>query len=232
MMFILRYGRFRETFSGVGSYHNDVYTHTAQVTPMQDLVERAQRGDADALEVLMRQVHMWAYTYAYRFWRDVEYARDAAQEVCIRVWRALPRYRDRGHFRAWVFRIAYNYVRHQWRYERFRRWFPLLHVRAATRADPETRWMQRQDLQWLIRGLDRLTLRERTALILCVFHDMRYEEIARVMRCSLQQVKNYIFRGRQKLRRWWQEETHHASTVSQVSDAVDGSPRSEATGST
>ncbi len=190
-------------------------------------VERARTGDADALDRLMTEVYTTVYTYALQFWRDRDRAQDAAQEVCYRVLRALPRYRPEGHFRTWVLRIAFNYLRHQWRYERLRRWWPLAHVEAAEGPggpDPETQWQTDATLSWLMDGLRRLSPAERSALILRAFHGLPYEEIAAALGCSLQQVKNYLFRGRQKLRRRWMEENRYEDPVPSFSGRLDGSP--------
>jgi RNA polymerase sigma-70 factor (ECF subfamily) len=189
-------------------------------------VERVRTGDAEALDRLMTEVYTTVYTYALQFWRDVDRAQDATQEICYRVLRALPKYRPEGRFRTWVLRIAFNYLRHQWRYERLRRWWPLARAEGAEDArelDPETRWETDATLTWLMEGLRQLSPAERSALILRAFHGLPYEDIAAALGCSLQQVKNYLFRGRQKLRRRWMEAHPHENPVPSLSGRLDGS---------
>ena len=187
-------------------------------------VERARAGDVQALDHLMTTVYTLAYRSALQFWNDVDRAEDTAQDVCVRVLRALPRYRPQGQFRAWILQITFNVLRHQWRYERVRRWFHRISPNAFGGRSPEDQAMDQNEFQWLIRGLQHLSVNERMALILRAFHDLHYGEIAQVMGCSLQQVKNYIFRARQKLRRRWAQEVGYGKDVPSVSDAMDGSP--------
>lgn len=84
-------------------------------TPMRDLAAAARDGDAAATSELMAAVHQLAVRYARgklgRFPAAVDAAADAAQEVCVAVLTALPRYADRGApFEAFVYRIAANKV--------------------------------------------------------------------------------------------------------------------------
>ena len=174
-----------------------------------ELVERALRQDPEAVEALMEQVYRAVFGYCYHFWQDRDRAEDSAQEIVVRVYRHLPKYRRSGSFPAWVFRIAFNYVRQRYRYEKLRRWLPLHRETEATVSnpgDPEQAALVRERLGWLARGLLTLHEKERTALILRGAHQLSYEEIARAMNCSLAQVKNYLFRGRKRLQQRWAQQ--------------------------
>nr|WP_279672603.1 RNA polymerase sigma factor ShbA [Flexivirga meconopsidis] len=86
----------------------------AQV-PLRALAAAARDGDQAATDALMAAVHQLAERYARgklgRFPAAVDAAADAAQEVCVAVLTALPRYADRGApFEAFVYRIAANKV--------------------------------------------------------------------------------------------------------------------------
>ncbi|WP_425483550.1 sigma factor [Flexivirga aerilata] len=83
--------------------------------PLRVLAAAARDGDEAATDQLMAAVHQLAERYARgklgRFPAAVDAAADAAQEVCVAVLTALPRYADRGApFEAFVYRIAANKV--------------------------------------------------------------------------------------------------------------------------
>lgn len=84
-------------------------------TPLRDLVTQARLGDDVATNDLMAAVHQLSLRYARarlgRFAAATDVAADVAQEVCVAVLVALPRYTDRGlPFEAFVYRIAANKV--------------------------------------------------------------------------------------------------------------------------
>ena len=76
-----------------------------------EIVRRVRSGDVDAFAVLVDRYHAGCYRYALRMLLEADEAEDAVQESFIRAYRALPRYRDEGHFREWLFRILLNRCR-------------------------------------------------------------------------------------------------------------------------
>ena len=169
------------------------------------LIERAQDGDSEALDHLMRAYYPMIFRYCYHFWRDRVRAEDDAQEIVLRILKHLHRYQSEGSFKAWVFRIAFNHVRQRYRYEKLRRWLPLGRIREPENpaSDPAYAMELNERFKWLAEGLAELNERERTAILLRALQGLSYQEIAQVMNCGLQQVKNYLFRGRKALQRRW-----------------------------
>ncbi len=72
---------------------------------MEDLVERARRGDRDAFAALVQQTSDRLYAIAIRILRDGHLAEDALQGALISAWRQLPSLRDPARFEAWLRRI-------------------------------------------------------------------------------------------------------------------------------
>ncbi len=70
------------------------------------LVERAQGGDADAYEALVRASTRRLYLTAYRIVRDADAAEDATQQALVAAWRELPSLRDPDRFEAWTYRLV------------------------------------------------------------------------------------------------------------------------------
>ncbi len=74
--------------------------------PMADLVARAQVGDSDALTQLILQTEQRVYNLAYRILENRQEAEDMAQEIYLKVWRALPNFRGEAKFTTWLHAIA------------------------------------------------------------------------------------------------------------------------------
>jgi RNA polymerase sigma-70 factor, ECF subfamily len=70
------------------------------------LVERAQRGDMDAYEALVRASTPRLYLTAYRIVRDADAAEDATQQALVAAWRDLRSLRDPDRFEAWTYRLV------------------------------------------------------------------------------------------------------------------------------
>jgi RNA polymerase sigma-70 factor (ECF subfamily) len=71
-----------------------------------EVVERAQRGDAQAFEALVNESGHRLYAIAYRILRDIDRAEDALQEALIQIWDDLPKLRDPERFDAWAYRLV------------------------------------------------------------------------------------------------------------------------------
>jgi RNA polymerase sigma-70 factor, ECF subfamily len=72
----------------------------------RDLVERAQRGDQEAFEGLVRMSANRLFAIAYRITRDHHRAEDAVQQTLVTIWDELPRLRDPDRFDAWTYRVV------------------------------------------------------------------------------------------------------------------------------
>lgn len=81
---------------------------SAIADPMADLVSRAQLGEGEALAQIIRQTEQSVYNLAYRILQNRQEAEDLAQEIYLRVWRALPGFRGESKFTTWLHVIATN----------------------------------------------------------------------------------------------------------------------------
>lgn len=143
------------------------------------------------------------YTMAYRLTGDVDDANDLAQDVFVRVYRNLDKYRP-GTFEGWLYRITKNLF-----LDRVRR-----HRRVRMEPLPEEEWRQPEDAEpgpaehaerGLLRGdieraITRLPPTFRTAVVMCDVQGLSYEEIARATGWPLGTVRSRIHRGRRLLR--------------------------------
>jgi DNA-directed RNA polymerase specialized sigma24 family protein len=76
----------------------------------EELVSKAQAGDTDALERLVRRHQPWVFNIALRMIWHRETAEDATQEILIKVVTKLSTFRGQSQFRTWLYRIAVNHL--------------------------------------------------------------------------------------------------------------------------
>jgi RNA polymerase sigma-70 factor (ECF subfamily) len=172
------------------------------------LVEAAAGGDRDAFDELVRRYQGVIVGLARSLTAGNVDAEDIAQEVFVRAWRSLPRFRGESTFRTWLHRIAINVVRsHHGRLARLRRLFQLPSSDRSAEVDQIEAAPDRQDLEehLLLRdAIDRAlaTLPEelRLAVVLRDVQGLDYREIADTLGVPLGTVESRIFRGRQRLR--------------------------------
>ena len=83
----------------------------------QRLIQRIQQGDRDALNSLIKEYYQSVFAYFYRNTRDYHKSNDLTQDVFIKVVSGIDKYDNRGRFKAWLFTVACNVLRNQWRHD-------------------------------------------------------------------------------------------------------------------
>jgi len=162
-----------------------------------DLVSRAQAGQLDAFEELVRRHRLATYRVALRMLGDQSDAEDATQDAFVQAWRNLGGFRADAAFPTWMYRIVTNRCLNMLRARR--RTEPLPDDREAPASRPdriaEARW-QVQDLKLAIL---RLTPEQRAPLVLRELQGCSYEEIAEALDVSISAVKSRLHRARLEL---------------------------------
>jgi len=170
-----------------------------------DLLPRCRRGDETAWRELVAHHTRKVFALAYRFTGRVDEAEDLTQEVFVKVYQTLDRYREAdGSFVGWLMTVARNraidhYRRH--REERRRRSEDpqLLEAMPARGEHPIARLEREQRAQLVHRGLRALPSELRLPLILCDLEGRPYEEIASTLGIPLGTVKSRLNRARLEL---------------------------------
>jgi RNA polymerase sigma-70 factor, ECF subfamily len=174
----------------------------------QQLVERAQRGDKHAFELLVVKYQRRLQRLISRFVRDAAEAEDVTQEAFIKAYRALPGFRGDSAFYTWLYRIGINTAKN---------YLVALGRRAPTSSQfdfgegedcdevellqdvsaPENELMSKQVAGVVNASLSQLPDDLRTALTLREIEGLSYEEISEVMDCPIGTVRSRIFRARE-----------------------------------
>ena len=176
----------------------------------QQLVERAQRGDKRAFELLVMKYQRKLGRLLSRMVRDPGEVEDVTQEAFIKAYRALPNFRGESAFYTWLYRIAINTAKN---------YLVALGRRAPTTtefdnedaesfddaealrdtATPENELMGREVAAAVNKAVDSLPEDLRTAITLREIEGLSYEEIAGVMNCPIGTVRSRIFRARESI---------------------------------
>lgn len=171
------------------------------------LVERTQKGDLRAFDLLVLKYQSRVMHVVMRFIRDADEAEDVAQEAFIKAFSAINNFRGDSAFYTWLFRIATNAAKNHL-VARGRR-TPVLDVdiddamlqaeneRLVEDESPQAA-LETQELEAVIKqAVQELPEDLQTALCLREFDGLSYEDIAVIMNCPIGTVRSRIFRGRE-----------------------------------
>jgi len=176
----------------------------------QQLVERAQRGDKKAFELLVSKYQRKLARLLSRFIRDATEVEDVTQEAFIKAYRALPAFRGDSAFYTWLYRIGINTAKN---------YLVAMGRRAPTTTDidseeaegfedgdqlrdlntPENELASRQIAETVNQTLGELPEELRTAITLREIEGLSYEDIANIMNCPIGTVRSRIFRAREAI---------------------------------
>jgi len=172
----------------------------------QALVERVQKGDKKAFDVLVLKYQNKIIQLVNRYVHDPEEARDVAQDAFIKAYKAVGRFRGDSAFYTWLYRIAINTAKNH--LVAGGRRPPNIDIDAQDAeqydgamglkeyATPE-RLLLKDEIEALIaKAIDELPDDLRTAIILRELEGLSYEEIAQTMDCPIGTVRSRIFRAR------------------------------------
>ena len=162
-----------------------------------ELVRAFKRGDAAAFDAIVRRFQDRVFRLACVSLHDRQHAADAAQEVFLRAFKGLRRFRFRSAPFTWLYRCTKN-VCHE--FNRRRPVDTLLDEPADTAAAPHQQH-ESDDAAARVRELVRvLPERQREVVILRIFEDLSVAETARAMRCREGTVKALLYKATQRLK--------------------------------
>lgn len=178
-------------------------------TSLALLIERAAGGDMAAFEQVMSQCEQRVLRLTWRMLGNEADARDATQEVFLRVYKYLGRFKQDQPFFAWVYRITLNVCRDM---SKKRRQYSSHFTSIETadfeavlevpdqQADAERTLIREQERELIMRAIAILPEKERAAILLRDLEGLRTDEVARIMRSSSTTVRSQISSARQKIK--------------------------------
>jgi RNA polymerase sigma-70 factor, ECF subfamily len=178
--------------------------------PSEDLMARIAKGDNDAFEILVNRHQASVLNLIYRFIGNRTQAKDLAQEVFIRVWQAAKTYKPEAKFTTWIYRIATNVCFNELKSARRRRWFQFRRSNEDNEGSIEETFsdgsptaedllLEKERSRQISDALQSLPDNQRMALVLRRYDDLSYEEIARILNCSVSAVESLLVRAKRTL---------------------------------
>ena len=176
----------------------------------EELMARIAKGDNDAFETLVNRHQTSILNLIYRFIGDRTQAKDLAQEVFIRVWRAAKTYKPDAKFTTWLYRITANLCFNELKSARRRRWFQFRRSNEDNEGGIEETFsdgsptaedllLEKERSRQISDVLQSLPDNQRMALVLRRYDDLSYEEIARILNCSVSAVESLLVRAKRTL---------------------------------
>jgi len=181
-------------------------------TSDEDLMVRCRNGDMSAFELIVMRYKDPIINYIYRSISDYQRAEDLAQETFIRVLKSAKGYEPKCQFKNWIYLIATNLCRNEVRNRR-RRNTTFLDDLVAEDEDvnysavlrdvshlPDELCEKKERQLVIQQTLNRLPENQRLALNLVTYQNLRYDEIAEILNCSVSAIKSLIHRARQNMK--------------------------------
>jgi RNA polymerase sigma-70 factor (ECF subfamily) len=174
------------------------------------LIARCVAGEESACADLVAAHQRTVFNLAFHLLGDRDEALDLSQEVFLRVFRTLARFRGQSALRTWIYRIVVNQARNRQRWWRRRRRADLVSlddhlqrcgdVEATSEVLPDRLLASKETAARIWSAMERLPFDQRTALVLREIDGLRYEEIAFSLDVAVGTVKSRLTRARQALR--------------------------------
>ncbi len=186
--------------------HSDIdNTQELDSTQEREIVLRCQKGDADAMGILIIEYQHWVYNIAYGILGHHQDAEDVAQDAFLSAWENIGNFQFRSRFSTWLYRIVKNKcLNHIDQYQRRKTdpteiddsqpWVPLDTV------TPEEEALRNEEKNIVHAALAKLKDTHREILVLRELRDLPYEEIAEILGCTLGRVKSRLHEARKALK--------------------------------
>jgi len=175
----------------------------------QALVERVQKGDKKAFDLLVLKYQLRLAKLIARFVRNPDDVQDVAQETFIKAYRALANFRGDSAFYTWIYRIAINTAKNHLVASARKSPANSIDVQDAEKYDasdwlkeyatPERQALANEIQVTVGKAVDELPSDLREAITLRELEGLSYEDIAEIMDCPIGTVRSRIFRAREAI---------------------------------
>lgn len=179
------------------------------------LVRAFQAGNKASFDELVLRYKDRLFNLCFRFLGDYQEANDSAQEVFVKIYRSLKRFRLESAFSTWLYRIAVNTCKNKLRSSEYRRKKKMVHLDNPGTVEGKTHVLEMRDdtqspllelerkerLNLIRRAIDSLPPAQKMVVVLRDLEELSYEDIANITGYSLGTVKSRLSRARLDLRK-------------------------------
>ena len=177
-----------------------------------EIIELILQGDREKFRILVDQYQQMVFRTCMGFLHHKEDAEDLTQEVFIRAYQSLSRFKGDAAFSTWLYRIAVNASLNKVRkssknliLQHLDKLFGGEEVKevplpASDTENPENILIQKEHVEWVRKALDSLPENQRTAIVLSKYDDLSQKEIASIMNTTEGAVESLLQRAKKNLR--------------------------------
>lgn len=180
-----------------------------------ELVENVKSGDRRAFSELVKRHQRSVLRLSLRFVKDMDTAEDVTQEAFIKAYEKLNSFEGRASFKSWLFQIAVNTARNKIR-ETKRNTVDIDDVQLAVDAEAESTLVHTAVADILHQEVEKLPFKQKTALVLRVYEDLSFNEIADIMQCPYDTAKANYRHALMKLRQNFEQQAELKNWTEEV----------------
>ncbi|XOJ01590.1 RNA polymerase sigma factor [Paenibacillus polymyxa] len=166
-------------------------------------IKRVQAGETQEYVYIVQKYQKQIFMYCWRLISNKQEAEDAVQDVLVKAYEKIDAYKPEVNFSAWLYKIAYHHCINIIRRKKMQqKWKFRLMVQDQTAISPAEMLDNQLFNEPLSRALEKLNVVERNLLILRVFEEKSFVEIAEILNKSPDAVKKKFARTKIKLKKW------------------------------
>ncbi len=170
------------------------------------LIDEVRGGQRASFSELVKRHQRGLLRLSMRFMKDLDISQDVVQEAFIKAFEKLHLFEGRASFKSWLYQIAVNTARNKLRESRYD-YSNIDDVQLSVSATAEKGLVHSAVSEIIQEQVDRLPFKQKTALVLRVYEDMSFAEIAEVMECPYDTAKANYRHALMKLREAFEHQT-------------------------
>lgn len=171
-----------------------------------DLMLRVKNGDDGAFSQLIKRYYNKILNYVYKYTNNRESSEDLTQEIFMRVYKSANNYEPEAKFSTWLYKIATNLCLTEVTSKSRKKSASLDEIQENIGSLEDIKSIDQLDVRYRVEiksiihnTMEELSDNEKSALILCKYEQLSYDEVAEMLDCTIGAVKTYVYRGRMKL---------------------------------
>ncbi|MFQ5706225.1 MAG: RNA polymerase sigma factor [bacterium] len=186
---------------------SDISNNESKQPSDEELIERFQRGDLYAFDLIVKRYKDQLLNFVFRFVGNQEESEDIVQETFLRVYRKRKAYKRIAKFSTWIYTIAGNLARTELRRRKRRKLFSISDLGFEDRdyeisdegLTPESQADGILKEEIIQKEINKLSPKFRQVILLRDVQELSYEEISKIIKVPIGTVKSRVNRGRLKL---------------------------------
>ena len=201
-------------WTGEVSMKREVINQDLNEKTDQQLVEEVRAGKRASFSELVKRHQRGMLRLSMRFMKDLDVAQDVVQDAFIKSYEKLNMFEGRASFKSWLYQITVNTARNKLRENRYD-FSDIDDVQLSVAPIAERKMIHAAVTDLIQLEVDRLPFKQKTALVLRVYEDLSFAEIAEIMQCPYDTAKaNYrhallklkeIFETQNELKTWTED---------------------------